>query len=68
MSPAASAASFSNCSGFGKRTATDASIGIPHSARGVPRARVKIPLAVTHGAEGQIYAPSETSLENLIPA
>ena len=44
---------------MGLRTCVAAGSGTAHSTSGVPSARVKTPEGVTHGAMGQISAPSD---------
>jgi membrane protease YdiL (CAAX protease family) len=61
---AASSSIASNDSGLGNRTAFPGGSGIPHSASGVPSARVKTPDGVTQGDMGQSSGPADRDLES----
>ncbi|HSQ59572.1 MAG TPA: type II CAAX endopeptidase family protein [Acidobacteriota bacterium] len=63
-SSAASSSIAANASGLGNRTAFPGGSGIPHSASGVPSARVKTPDGVTQGAMGQSSGPADRDLES----
>ncbi|HEU4333287.1 MAG TPA: CPBP family intramembrane glutamic endopeptidase [Candidatus Eisenbacteria bacterium] len=63
-SSAASSSIASNASGFGNRTAFPGGSGMPHSASGVPSARVKTPDGVTQGDMGQSSGPADRDLES----